>query len=117
MDFSLQQRIFAKMIGQDVAFYDNAHTGDLTSRLNSDARAVLSPVQLLLSSVVTAGINLVGGLAMCLYTSWRLSMLSFTTIGPIILAYRVYSRWSRRINSEIWGARGDANRRATASIT
>lgn len=43
---------------------------------------------------------LVGGLVMCLYTSWRLSILAFTTIGPIVLVYRVYAKWSRQVTKE-----------------
>jgi len=43
-------------------------------------------------------------------------VLAFTTIGPIVLIYRVYSRWSRKINSEIWAALGDASDVATQAI-
>jgi ABC-type nickel/cobalt efflux system permease component RcnA len=34
---------------------------------------------------------LTGGLAMCLWTSWRLSMLAFTSIGPIIYITAIYA--------------------------
>lgn len=30
---------------------------------------------------------------MCLYISWRLSILAFTTIGPITLVFAIYSKY------------------------
>jgi ABC-type multidrug transport system fused ATPase/permease subunit len=43
-------------------------------------------------------------------------VLAFTTIGPIVLVYRVYAKWSRKINHEIWAALGDASDVATQAI-
>ena len=54
---------------------------------------------------------------MCLVTSWRLSLLAFTSIGPIIYITSIYARWSRGLNHQIWAALGDANSVATEAIT
>ena len=37
----------------------------------------------------------------CLYTSWRLSILAATTVGPITLIYRDYATWSKKINKDV----------------
>ena len=37
----------------------------------------------------------VGGVAMAFYTSWRLSMLACTTVGPIMHVTQAYAQWSR----------------------
>lgn len=81
--------------------------GDLTSRLWNDANAMISPISTVMTTFLTSLIMLCGGLFMCFYTSWRLSILAFTTIGPITLLYRIYSKWSKQINKEIWTAMGE----------
>ena len=39
-----------------------------------------------------------GGIVMGLYTSWKLSMVAFTALGPIMYIIAVYAKWSRKIN-------------------
>lgn len=53
---------------------------------------------------------------MCIHTSWKLSALSFASVGPIIFLTSVYSEWSAKINREIYSALGDANSVATESL-
>jgi ATP-binding cassette subfamily B protein len=102
---------------QDVAFFDSMMTGQLTSRLTQDASAMVSPISTIVNTMVSNFLLLTGGLAMCLWTSWRLSMLAFTSIGPIIYITAIYAVWSRQINWQIWSALGDANSVATEAFS
>lgn len=67
------------------------------SRLSADAAGMVQPTRMLLSYLVSSLVFFVGGLAMCFLTSWRLTLLAFTTIGPIGLIYRTFLEWYRRI--------------------
>jgi len=53
---------------------------------------------------------------MCFYTSWKLSILAFTSIGPILYLTGMYATWSKEVNRQIWTALGDANAVATEAI-
>jgi ABC-type multidrug transport system fused ATPase/permease subunit len=55
----------------------------------------------MLSSTLSSLVSLGGGLIMCIATSWRLSILAFTTIGPITLVIRIYSKWAKNITRYI----------------
>lgn len=48
-------------------------------------RALLqvAPCTYMLGTLFSNSLLLVGGMVMCFVTSWRLSMLAFTTVGPI----------------------------------
>jgi len=92
-----------------VAFFDGTTTGQLTSRLNNDSQSMVQPIQSLLQSLLTNVILLLGGLVMCLYTSWKLSVLAFTAIGPIIYLTRTYAKWSQGIFRDILSAIAEAN--------
>ena len=74
------------------------------------------PLTTLLGSLVAAIISLIGGVAMAFYTSWRLSMLAFTTVGPIVHVTQAYAQWSRDQNRRILAHLGEANAAATEAL-
>jgi ABC-type multidrug transport system fused ATPase/permease subunit len=103
MEQSLRTRLFERILGQGVEYFDGATTGDLLAKLHDDTRSVLAPVKYTLSSVLGAALGVVGGLAMCLRVSWRLSMLSVTVLGPLTMVTAVYSAWASGLWSRVWG--------------
>mmetsp|Transcript_2144 Transcript_2144/g.4280 ORF Transcript_2144/g.4280 Transcript_2144/m.4280 type:complete len:596 (-) Transcript_2144:143-1930(-) len=113
---NLRNKLFNSIIKQDIAFFDGTSTGQLTARLTNDANAMVAPIRTMLNSLVTNVIYVVGGLVMCFYTSWKLSILAFTSISPIIYLTGMYADWSKTVNKEIWSALGDANAVATEAI-
>jgi ATP-binding cassette subfamily B protein len=95
-------KLFQSIIIQDIAFFDGVNTGELTSRLSSDANAMVQPCQTVLNTFLSNALLLIGGLVMCFVTSWRLSILAITSIGPILQVTRAYAVWSQQINRDIW---------------
>ena len=45
---------------------------------------MVTPIYTTLSTVLSNATTLVGGIVMCFATSWRLSMLAFVTILPMM---------------------------------
>jgi len=101
---------------QDVAFFDGNSSGQLTSRLTNDVNFMVTPIQSMLGTLVSNSILLVGGVALCFYTSWRLSILAFTTVGPVIHVTQMYATWSQSLNRKIFSALSAANGYATEAI-
>jgi len=116
MAMSIRNELFRAVMKQDTAFFDSATTGDLTSRLGGDVNATVSPVQRSMQLLLSSSLNLIFGLVMCFYTSWRLSMLAFTAIVPIIYLTETYAKWSSQINKQIRTDMGDANTVACQAI-
>lgn len=117
MSNDVRTKLFRAIIVQDIAFFDGVTTGELTSRLSGDALAMVEPCQTVLGDFLSNGLSLIGGIIMCFVTSWRLSVLAITSIGPIIQVTRTYAEWSRFINKEIWAAYGDASSIANQAIS
>ena len=113
----VRSRLYRAIIVQDIAFFDGIRTGDLTQRLSGDTRAMVSPIQYVLSTLLSNIILLVGGVVMCFVTSWRLSMVAYTTVLPVMHVTETYARWSSKINREIYQHYSDANSLATEAIT
>jgi len=116
MAMSIRNDLFRAVMRQDIAFFDSSTVGDLTSRLGRDVNATVSPVQKSLQALFSHTLSLIFGLGMCFYTSWRLSMLAFTAIVPIIYLTETYAKWSSEINKQISTDMGDANTVAVQAL-
>ena len=102
---------------QDIAFFDGNDTGQLTSRMTNDANAMVDPMKTLLNTLLANLVTLVGGLVLCFVTSWRLSIVAFTTMGPMMYVTQEYAKWSAGVNKRIWDALARANAIATEAFT
>lgn len=74
------------------------------------------PLTTLVGTLTSAVIQLVGSVSMAFYTSWRLSMLAFTTVGPIMHITTAYATWSKEQNRKILTHLGEANAVATEAL-
>jgi ABC-type multidrug transport system fused ATPase/permease subunit len=102
-DRGLKTLLFRRILSQDIEFFDNSSTGDLLMKLQDDTRMMLSPIQYYLASVLGFMLSLVGGFIMCVRTSFRLSILAFTILGPLSMIVYVYSSWASVLNSSMRG--------------
>jgi ABC-type multidrug transport system fused ATPase/permease subunit len=102
-DRGLKTLLFRRILSQDIEFFDNSSTGDLLVKLQDDTRMMLSPIQYYLASVLGFILSLIGGFIMCVRTSFRLSILAFTILGPLSMIVYAYSSWASVLNSSMRG--------------
>lgn len=108
--------MFESLIRQDIAFFDGTMIGQLTSRMTNDVAAVVQPVRQIMNTLFANLILLAGGLFMCFFTSWKLTVLASTMIGPVVFLTGVYAGWSKKINMKIRVSMADANAVATEAL-
>lgn len=113
---TLQDRLFMGVVRQDIAYFDGTTSGELTSRLTNDVSSMAEPINWMLSSIVRNLIALVGAFILCFSISWKLSMLAFTTMAPIMHITAVYSRWSRELNRKRYALLAEANSAASEAL-
>ena len=82
----LRRAVFDRIVRLPVPFFDERHTGDLTSRLTSDVVTVQGIVADALGRMLSQGITLVGGVILAIAISPILS-LSILTFLPIWNSY------------------------------
>lgn len=114
--YRVRTMVFTSILRQDVVFFDGMSTGQLTNRLSDDAMQMLSPLGWALTHLLESSISLFGGLFMCLWVSWKLSILAFTSIYPVIVITQTYAIWSSQLWQVIQVARGDATAAATEAF-
>jgi ABC-type multidrug transport system fused ATPase/permease subunit len=105
----IKGKVFDSMIVQDIAFFDGMRTGDLQQRMSADVRAMASPIFSALPVLLSQTTMLTGGVVMCFIVSWRLSMMAFATVLPVMHVTRTYAQWSGKINRAIFQDFSDGN--------
>jgi ATP-binding cassette subfamily B protein len=112
----LRTKLFDALLRQEVGFYDGQKTGDLSSRLSSDATAlqgtVSSSISMLLRNVATA----FGALAMLFVTSQKLTLLMLFVVPPVAFSAVTYGRRVRKLGKESQDALARSNGVAVESL-
>merc|ERR1719221_339323 len=94
--------MYSSLLKQDIAFYDNAMSGQLNSRLFSDMRSVTTPLPTIVNSVFGSAITIVSGLVICFISSWRLTILSFVFLFPVFYLTNLYQQWASNLQQQVW---------------
>lgn len=89
----LRDLLLRAILRQDSSFFDSTPTGDLTSRLSSDTAVVGDQVALNVNVFLRSAISAVGSLIFMFSLSWRLSLLAFCVVPPIILFSQIYGKF------------------------
>jgi ATP-binding cassette subfamily B protein len=104
----LRRDAYARLIEQEIAFFDEHKTGDLSSRLASDTSVLQSAVSANISMVLRNAAAATGGIAMLFYTSWKLTLVMLAVVPAIALGAVFYGRRVRRLSREVQDALGNA---------
>ena len=71
---SLRAKLFEAILRQDIEFFDSSRTGELTNRLAADTAVLQNTVTVNVSMALRHALGVVGGGALLLYTSPRLTV-------------------------------------------
>lgn len=112
----LRESVFGAIIEQEIGFFDLRKTGELTSRLTSDATVVQNTVSVNLSMGLRNSVLLVGGLALLVASSPRLTLLMLALVPPVAVGAVVVGRKMSKIAREAQDALARANEAAEEVI-
>ena len=79
----LREKLFSRLLKQEVSFFDSTPTGDLMSRLSADTAVIQSAVGVNLSMLARNLAQAIGGSALLFYTSAKLSFFALALVPPI----------------------------------
>lgn len=69
----VRKRLFRAIVSKDIRFFDSNRSGDLASRINSDAALVQDAVSTKLSVILKYGLQVALGVVLMLWMSWRMT--------------------------------------------
>ncbi len=94
----LRGDLYAAIVARDIAFFDQARTGELTNRLSSDATVLQNTLTANVSMALRFGAGAVGGIAMLAYMSPALTGIALGTVPVVAIAAAVYGRAIRGLS-------------------
>jgi ATP-binding cassette subfamily B protein len=112
----LRDRLFARIIEQEVAFFDTERTGDLTSRLASDTAVLQGAFASNISMALRNGVQLVGAIALLLLTSVKLALVMLCIVPVIAIGAVIYGRRVRKLARAVQDAIAAGGAVASESI-
>jgi ABC transporter fused permease/ATP-binding protein len=112
----LRDQVFGRILAQEIGFFDQRRTGELTSRLAADAQVLQNAVSINVSIFLRNFVGVVGGVALLAYTSPRLTVLMLLVVPPVALGAVRYGRVVRRLSREAQDAIAAAGEVAEESI-
>lgn len=77
---------------------------------------MMNPIRNSLTTLLSNSILLIGGITMCYVKSYKLSLLAFVTVGPIMFLWDLYGQYSKKLNRKLLAAWGTANSYATEAL-
>ena len=112
----LRRSVYDRIVRLPVPFFDGRRTGEITSRLTSDAVVVQSTVSSSAAQALSQGITLIGGVILLVVISPVLSLTVLTFLPVVIIAAAFFGRRLRRISTSFQDEIAEANALAEESI-
>jgi ABC transporter fused permease/ATP-binding protein len=100
----LRQALYSSLISQEIGFFDEHRTGELTNRLASDTTVLQNTVTVNLSMLLRYAIMSVGALSILAWTSWRLTLVMLAVVPIVAIGARVYGGILRKVSMQFQDA-------------
>jgi ATP-binding cassette, subfamily B, bacterial MsbA len=113
----LRADLFRRLVGQPPGFFSRRRTGDLSSRLASDAGMIQGILRFGIPELARQGLFLVGALILVTVTHPRLTLVTLIAIPPTVATAWILGRRVRRISTGIQDRLADAISRAEQVFT
>jgi ATP-binding cassette subfamily B protein len=113
----LRENLYRSLVHQEVAFFDEHRTGELTNRLSSDTAVLQSSVSANLSMGLRHLATIVGGIALLFYTSPVLTGLMLLIVPPVALGAVSVGKLIRRLARNVQDTLAEAGEVAEETLS
>jgi ABC-type multidrug transport system fused ATPase/permease subunit len=115
--YRLRQNIFDSIVKQEIGFFDETRTGELTNRLSSDTQVLQNAVTVNISMLIRFLIQILGSLIVMFYLEVTLTLVLMVVVPVIILIARQYGSAVRKLKKKFQDALAEAGTTAEESIS
>ncbi len=112
----LRVDLYRALMSQETAFFDGQKTGELSSRLSSDATVLQTTLTANVSMVLRNAAQVVGSLGILLYLSSTLTLSMLAVVPPVALTAVLFGRRVRKLSKESQDALAKASEVAVESL-
>lgn len=113
----LRNEVFQKVMGQEIGFFDKRETGELTSRISSDATRIQTLATDSLPDLIGTLVTLIGSIVLLIMLSPPLTGVMVVLVPPTVIGALVYGRKIRKLSRDVQDAVADAGKVSQESIS
>uniref|UniRef100_H2YGY9 Uncharacterized protein n=1 Tax=Ciona savignyi TaxID=51511 RepID=H2YGY9_CIOSA len=109
LNIRIRNALFQSIVVQEIGFFDEVRTGDLTSRLTSDVTTMSDTIGLNFNIFLR---NLIKAIGVCIFMfalSWRLSVVTFLGLPLIFMVSKVYGSYYKKTQKVVQDRFAKAN--------
>lgn len=114
---NIRVKLMDALMHQEIGFFDGQMTGDLMSRLTSDATVLQSALSVNISMMLRNAAAAIGGLGLLFYTSGKLTFILLAALPPAALMAARFGTRVRGMSKTVQEAIGAASAVADESLT
>eukprot|EP01137_Pigoraptor_chileana_P000431 Opistho-2@36621 len=96
----MRRLLFAKIMEQEIAFFDSNRTGELINRLASDATVVQDAITVNFSMLARYAVQVVGCLILMFILSWKLTAVMLSVVPVVAFGAVAYGKYVRRLRAK-----------------
>lgn len=115
--YRLRQNIFDSIIKQEVGYFDDTRTGELTNRLSSDTQVLQNAVTVNISMLFRFLLQIFGSLVVMFYLEVTLTLVLMVIVPIIVLIARKYGSMVQKLRKTFQDALAGAGTTAEESIS
>jgi len=113
----IREQLFSRILDQEIAFFDERRTGELTNRLSADTAVLQSAVSANISIGLRSLAQVIGALGFLLWTSPILTLLMLAVVPPVAMGGVLYGRRVRKLSRDVQDALASASEVAEEAIS
>ncbi|MDP6932483.1 MAG: ABC transporter transmembrane domain-containing protein [Myxococcota bacterium] len=113
----LRKNLYESIIRQEIAFFDERRTGELTNRLAADTTVLQNTVTVNVSMALRYAIMAIGAVGFLFYTSWRLTLLTLAIVPLVAIGGGLYGQSLRKLSRRVQDALAQATEVAEETLS
>jgi ATP-binding cassette subfamily B protein len=100
----LRKALYRGVIHQEIGFFDERRTGELTNRLASDTTVLQNTVSVNISMLLRFVVLAAGAIVFLFYTSWQLTLGTLAVVPAVAIGAGLVGRRLRGLSTEVQDA-------------
>ncbi|XP_073322957.1 ABC-type oligopeptide transporter ABCB9 [Pagrus major] len=117
LNLRIRNHLFRTLMRQEIAFFDENHTGDILSRLSSDTTQVSDLISQNVNIFLRNAVKGAGDFIVMCGMSWRLSLVTIMGFPFIALVSKLYGEYYKKLTKEVQTTLAEANKVAEETIS
>ncbi|KAM3867703.1 ABC-type oligopeptide transporter ABCB9 [Diretmus argenteus] len=117
LNLRLRNLLFRSLMSQEIGFFDENHTGDITSRLTADTTQVSDLISQNINVFLRSVVKGIGFFIFMFGMSWKLTLVTVMGFPYIAIISKVYGEYYKTLTKEVQTALAEANKVAEETIS